>query len=174
MSFTRKFLKALGLEEEKIEEIMEAHVEVVDALKNERDTYKENADKYADTQKELDTLKNAGGDWQKKYEDEHSAFEAFKTAQKDQEDTAAKDRLYRELLKNTKVSEKRIDAIMKLTDVKALKLNDGKLDDIDALTETIKKDWADFIVTEGTEGAGTETPPGGSEGVQKHDVPLIF
>ena len=174
MAFTRKFLKALGLEEEKIEEIMDAHVEVVDALKNERDTYKENADKYADTQKELDTLKASGGDWQQKYEKEHSDFEAYKTAQTEKEETATKDSLYRELLKNTKVSEKRIDAIMKLTDVKALKLTDGKLDGVEELTENIKKDWADFIVIEGTEGAGTETPPDGGSAAKKNEVPLIF
>ena len=43
MSLTRKMLKAMGIEEEKIDQIIEAHSETVDALKKDRDTYKENA-----------------------------------------------------------------------------------------------------------------------------------
>ena len=45
MAFTRKMLKALGIEEDKIDQIMDAHVEVVDALKADRDTYKADAEK---------------------------------------------------------------------------------------------------------------------------------
>ena len=37
MSFTRRFLSALGIEAEKIDEIINAHIEVVDGLKEERD-----------------------------------------------------------------------------------------------------------------------------------------
>ena len=43
MSLTRKMLKAMGIEEEKIDQIIEAHSETVDSLKADRDTYKEDA-----------------------------------------------------------------------------------------------------------------------------------
>ena len=59
MALTRKMLKAMGIEEEKIDEIIEAHTEVVDSLKKERDTYKEDADKLTDVQKKLDDALDA-------------------------------------------------------------------------------------------------------------------
>ena len=54
MSLTRKMLKAMGIEEEKIDQIIEAHSETVDSLKADRDSYKEDAEKLKDVQKELD------------------------------------------------------------------------------------------------------------------------
>ena len=57
MAMTRKFLKAMGIEEDQIEQIIEAHTETVSALKDERDSYKEDAEKLADVQKELNTAK---------------------------------------------------------------------------------------------------------------------
>ena len=38
MSLTRKMLKAMGIEEEKIDQIIEAHSETVDSLKAVRDS----------------------------------------------------------------------------------------------------------------------------------------
>ena len=40
MALTRKMLKAMGIEEEKIDQIIEAHTETVDALKADRDKLK--------------------------------------------------------------------------------------------------------------------------------------
>ena len=62
MSLTRKMLKAMGIEEEKIDQIIEAHSETVDSLKADRDSYKEDAEKLKDVQKELDGLKAKGDD----------------------------------------------------------------------------------------------------------------
>ena len=53
MSLTRKMLKAMGIEDEKIDQIIEAHTETVDALKEQRDGYKADADKLPDVQKKL-------------------------------------------------------------------------------------------------------------------------
>ena len=41
MALTRKFLKAMGIEDEKAEEIISAHVETVNGLKGERDALQE-------------------------------------------------------------------------------------------------------------------------------------
>ena len=40
MALTRKFLSALGIEEAKIDEIISAHADTVNALKEQRDSYK--------------------------------------------------------------------------------------------------------------------------------------
>ena len=58
MALTRKFLSALGIEADKVDEIISAHTETVEALKNERDTFKADAEKLTGVQKELDDLKN--------------------------------------------------------------------------------------------------------------------
>ena len=43
MGFSRKMLKAMNIEDEKIDQIIDAHSETVDALKADRDAYKEDA-----------------------------------------------------------------------------------------------------------------------------------
>lgn len=161
MAFTRKYLKAMGIEEEKVDQIMDAHVEVVDALKADRDNYKEDAQKLSAVQKELDELKAKGEDgYKEKYEKEHKAFEDFKTEQTAKETKAAKSKAYRELLREAGVSDKRFDGIIKLTDLDGIELDsDGKIKDADKHAETIKTEWADFIVSTSTRGAQTATPP---------------
>ena len=62
MALTRKFLSALGIEADKVDEIINAHAETVNALKEERDNYKADAEKLPAVQKELDELKKSGGE----------------------------------------------------------------------------------------------------------------
>lgn len=162
MALTRKMLKAMGIEDEKIDQIIEAHTETVDALKEQRDNYKKDADKLPEVQKELDDLKEDGDDggYKDKYEKEHAAFEKYKTEQAEKETDANKRSAYKALLKDAGVSEKRIDTILKVLDPSEIELDDkGKIKDSDKVTEKIKSDWADFIVTEGKKGAETTTPP---------------
>ena len=59
MALTRKYLSALGIEAEKIDEIISAHTETVDGLKDEIAKYKGDAEKLPAVQKELDELKKA-------------------------------------------------------------------------------------------------------------------
>lgn len=160
MALTRKMLKAMGIEEEKIDQIIEAHTETVDGLKDEAKKLRADAESLPKVQKELDELKTKGDDgYKKKYEDEHAAFEKYKGEQTVKETKAAKSAAYRELLKSAGVSEKRIDSILKVSDIDAVELEDGKVKDAEKLTETIKTEWADFIVATQTQGAQTPNPP---------------
>ena len=59
VALTRKFLKALGIESDKQDEIIDAHAETVNALKEQRDNYKVDADKLVAVQKELDDLRES-------------------------------------------------------------------------------------------------------------------
>ncbi len=165
MALTRKMLKAMGIEEEKIEQIIDAHAETVDALKSERDTFKEDAGKLPAVQKELDDLKKSGGDWKTKYEKEHSDFAEYKTAQAAKETRAAKVEAYRGLLKEAGISEKRFDLILKVTDIDGVDLDDsGKIKDADKHREAIKADFSDFIEKTTTRGADVATPPKSNSG----------
>lgn len=166
MSLTRKMLKAMGIDEEKIDQIIEAHTETVDAIKKERDTFEGKASKLDGVQKELDDLKAKGDDgYKQKYEEEHSAFENYKAEQAAKETKQSKEHAFRELLKDAGVSEKRIDAIVRISDIDAIELNDeGKIKDADERTEKIKTEWADFIPTTEVKGAKTANPPSQSSG----------
>ena len=167
MSLTRKMLKAMGIEEEKIDQIIEAHTETVDGFKDKVNEYKEKAEKYDGVKKELDELKEGGDDWQKKYEKEHSDFEAYKTDVTAKETKRTKEHAVREFLKSAGVSEKRLDAVLKVTNLDDFELDkDGKIKDADKHTETVKTEWADFIETTSTQGASTATPPTNNGGTK--------
>ena len=163
MALKRSFLLGMGLTEEQVSAIVEAHAETVDSLKEQRDSYKESADKLKGVQAELDALKAKspeGDEWQEKYEAEHAAFEKFKADQETAKVAAKKDSAYRALLKECGVSENRIDAIMKITSLDDLKLDkDGNITKSDELKESVKAEWKDFIVTQNTQGTQTQTPP---------------
>lgn len=170
----KEILSAAGCPTENVDsavtKIMDGHLTSINALREERDGYKADAEKLKDVQKELDGLKAKGDpDWEKKYTDEHSAFEAYKETVAKEKATAEKAKLYRELLKANKVSEKQLDAIMKVTDLEKLTVKDGKLEGEDALSENIKSEWAGFITSESQSGASVETPPAKDGGKAKEE-----
>ena len=163
MGFSRKMLKAMGIEDEKIDQIIDAHSETVDALKADRDGFKEDAAKLAAVQKELDALKAKGDDGYKaKYEAEKAAHDALKADIAAKETKKAKTEAYRELLKGANIDEKRIATILRAEapTIDKIELDaDGKIKNAEQYTESIKSDWADFIVTQSAKGTNTATPP---------------
>lgn len=168
MALTRKLLKGMGLTDEQVDTIIEAHTETVDGLKGDIAKYEGDAKKLPGVQKELNDLKAAGdGGYKEKYEKEKKAFEDFKNEQTAKETKKAKENAYRELLKAAGVSEKRIPAILKVTDLDSVELDGDKVKDADKLTETVKTDWADFIESSKTSGAETKTPPANNTGDPK-------
>lgn len=162
MALTRKMLKAMGIEDEKIDQIIEAHSETVDALKEQRDQYKADAEKLPEVQKQLDTanqqLESAGKDsWKVKYDALKEDFDQYKADQTAKEMRSAKEKAYTELLKAAGISEKRLASVLRVSDLAAVELDEeGKVKDADKLTESIKTEWADFIPT--TTITGTPTP----------------
>lgn len=169
MSFSRRMLKALGISDEAVEQIIEEHISVVDSLKAERDSFKEAAEKLPGVQKELDTLKADGGSWQTKYQKEHDAFEAYKNEQTLKETEAAKGEAYKALLAEAGISEKRIPSILKVTDLKNIELgDDGKIKDAENHIKDIKTEWADFVTKTTTVGASTPNPSNATGGTVKY------
>lgn len=168
MALTRKILKAMGIEEEKIEQIIEAHAETVDGLKSDVQKYREAAEKLPGVEKELETLKTSGGDWKDKYEKEHTAFESYKADVSAKEAGAAKESAYRTLLAEVGVDPKRIDTVIRAEKAGFADLKigaDGKFEGSDELTKTIKANWGDFIPVTTTTGVPTAKPPVNTGGV---------
>lgn len=162
MALTRSMLKGMGLTEEQVGAIIDAHTETVDGLKESLKTAKADADKLKAVQKELDELKSTNGDdYKAKYEKEHSDFDEYKKTVANEKATAEKRSLYRDLLRECGVDAKRIDSVMKVADIDAAKVKDGKIENVEDLTKSIKSEWADFIATDSTRGANVQTPPQG-------------
>lgn len=151
-------LKGMGLTEEQVSAIIEEHTAVTNALKEERDQYKKDAAKLPAVQKELDALKAGdGNDWEKKYNDEHAAFEKYKGDVESEKTLSNIKAAYQKLLKEANVDEKRFDTITRVTDFSKMKLaKDGTLEGADDLTKQIAKDWADFVMRSRKEGAGVD------------------
>ena len=184
MAFTRKFLSALGIEADKVDEIINAHIEVVDGLKEERDNYKAAADKLADAEKKLakaeETLaKNGEGETVSKeeYDALKKEYDDYKSEITAKNTRTEKENAFRELLKSAGVSEKRLNAIIKVSDIDGLELDkDGKIKDAEKHTENVKSEWADFIETTTTRGANTANPPannGKGTGKTKEEIMAI-
>lgn len=162
MALTRAMLKGMGLTEEQIGAIIEEHTNVTNSLKEQIKTYKADAEKLTEVQKELDDLKkdNSANDWQDKYEKEHKAFDDYKKDLAAKEKTAKVKAAYRTLLVEEKVGEKHIESILKVTDFSKMSLDDeGNLVDADKLKKSIKDEWSGFIPTTETQGANPDNPP---------------
>lgn len=184
MALTRKFLSALDIEPEKIDEIIAAHSDTVEALKEERDaakreaeSYRDDAKKLPDVQKELDELKNSQGnnvfearynEMKEQHDKVKAEYDKYKADVNAAEVKRAKESAYRKLLKESNISDKRLDSIMKISNLDEIEIdNDGKLKNEDKLKASIKEEWGEFIVTERQEGAGTATPPGNNSRMPK-------
>lgn len=170
MALTVKMLKGLGLTDEQREAILEEHANTLAEIKAERDRYKETADKLPVVQKELDGYKNKGDDgYKKRYEDEHKAFEDYKSNVTAKETAAAKEKAYAELAKKAGVSDKRLQAVLRIAKAEGkldgIELDDkGGIKDSGEVEKAMKADYADFIVKESVKGANTANPPAGNGG----------
>lgn len=180
MALTRKMLSAMGIDDEKQDEIINAHIEVVNALKEERDNYQAEAKKSENLQKQIDDLhKNMDNGENSPYKVKYDAkveelndlkqqFEDYKADVSAKETEAKKSSAYKKLLKEAGISEKRLDSIIRVTDLSKVELDDeGKIKDPEELTNNIKNEWADFIVTETKHGANVSNPPANTGGSKK-------
>lgn len=170
MALTRKFLSALGIEDDKVDEIINAHTETVNALKEQRDEYKKDAEKLPLVQKELDDIKavTSGEDTFKvKYEALKEDYNKFKAEQEQKETHAKKESAYKALLQEVGISEKRINAVLKVSNVDALEFdNEGKVKDADKLKQEIGEEWSEFVVTTQTTGTKTPNPPSSNTNIK--------
>ena len=161
-SLTRKFLASIGIDEDKIDLIVEKHNEVLTEIKDERDEYKEDAAKLPDIEKELNTVKEqmAGTDpYKEKFETLQKEYDEFKADVESKQTTAKKENAFRHILKDIGIPDKRIDSVVKVSDINGIELTEDGIKDEETLKESLKKEWSDFITTTKVEGATSANPP---------------
>ena len=178
MALTRKMLKAMGIDEEKIDQIIEAHSETVDSLKADRDNYKKDADLLKSVREELDELKAKGDDgWKEKHDKLKGEFDQYKTDVLAKETRTAKEAAYRAILKDANLSEKGIEKAIKYAEWDKIELEaDGKLKGASDHIRAVKEEWAEYVTTTTTTGAKTSNPPannGTGTGKTKEEIMAI-
>ncbi|MGN0076224.1 MAG: hypothetical protein ACI38Z_04540 [Parafannyhessea sp.] len=168
MALTRKMLRAMGIEDEKADEIIEAHAETVDALKQKAADAGRGGEEAETLRKQVEQLKaelakaQEAGDpdgIKAKYEEERKAFEDYKAQVAAKDADRTKRTLYRRLLADAGVDPRRMDSIMRVADLSKVTVKDGAIEGAEELEKGIKEDWADFIPTTSTQGAKPATPP---------------
>ena len=190
MSLTRRMLKAMGIESDAIDQIIEAHTETVDALKEQRDGYKAQADKAGTLGKELeetkaklkDALDSGSQDELKRVNDEQAAeleklkkaneslqseFDEYKADVEASDAKRRKSDAYMELLEKAGIAPKYAGKVLKVTNLDDIELDDdGTVKDADEAIKGIVSEWPEFIAKKETKGADTETPPTTSKTIE--------
>ena len=164
MAFTREFIRNAAKESG-----VEIPKELEDALVQEhisaRDTYTEGKVKKALEESKTEPVKVKET---QEYKDLKKAFDDYKAGQEAKESRAAKESKYREILKAAGIPEKRVAAVLRVSDLDSVELDDkGEIKGADKLTESIKTEWADFIPTTRTKSPTVDTPPEGGEPAKK-------
>ena len=179
MALTRKMLKAMGIEDEKIDQIIEAHAETVDGLKESLKKAQADAQALPGLQKQLDKanadLEAAKKDgWKDKHDDLKKEFEDYKKDVTAKETKAAKEAAARAYYESKGITGKALGVAMRGSgpEIEALELGeDGKIKDTKALDALVAGDFSGLVDQTHTEGASTSTPPAGAGGAKsKEDI----
>lgn len=157
MALTRKFLKALGVSEEAIEEIITAHTDVTDELKAQLKTTQ-------DAQKQLDAVTAERDDLQKKLNDPAQAnriaeLEKQIAEYQKRETTAQKRTALTALLEKIGIDKRGFARVLAATDLDGVEMDGENIKDADKLAESLKTEWSDLITEPGATGKPPQTPP---------------
>ena len=169
MALTRKMLKAMGIEDEKIDQIIDAHTETVDGLKDKLRTAEEDSKKLKDVQKEVDDLKEKGDgneNYKEKYEKEKKAFEDYKKDVEGKAAAEAKEKAARAYFEGKGITGTNLEIALRGSkeEISGLELDGEKIKDAKALDDLISGTYKGLVGKKQTQGAGTDTPPGNGGG----------
>ena len=163
MALTRRLLKGMGLTDEQVDTIIEAHTDTVDGLKDQIATYKADAEKLPGVQKELDDLKKEGGDggFKAKYEKEKKDFQDYKAGIEAKESAAAKEKAARAYFQGKGIPAESMALVIRgaKAEIDGLELDGEKIKDSKALDDLLSGDYKGLIGKETKTGTNTQTPP---------------
>ena len=160
MSLSRSYLKTLGLNDDQISAVIEAHGETVTALNtkySELETRYNGAKKSADQlpaiQKELDDLKKS--DFKSKFEAEQSAHNALKESISREKAHTAKEKAVRAYYEGKNIKGNNLTIAMRGTNLDRLQLDDsGNLADTAALDALVDGDFKPLVSVHRTVSSG--------------------
>lgn len=152
-----EILSEAGLDKDRASDaagkIMDGHTASINVLREraesaetQRDTYKAEADKLSVVQKELDDMKKAG--WERKFQDERAAFDAYKADVNERETRAAKENAVRAYYQARNITGNGLEIAMRgsTAEIAALELDEtGNIRDAAALDALVNGDFAALV-----------------------------
>lgn len=175
MALTRKLLKGMGLSEEQIDSIIDAHTDSLEGLQNKVKALETEAAEAKDLKKQLEDQKG-GKDWKAEHDKVKKELDDYRAEQQGKELSAKKRAAYKTLLEQEKIDPKRIDTVLKADRdrIEGIELDGDTVKDADKLVEGIKADWGDFVVTQVKKGVNNAKPPKTGGGtMSKEDIMAI-
>lgn len=173
MALTRKLLKGMGLTDEQVDTIIEAHTDTVDGLKDQIATYKADAEKLPGVQKELDDLKkeDADGGYKAKYEKEHKDFQNYKDGITAKETAAAKEKAARAYFESKGIPADSMGLVIRgaKAEISGLELDGEEIKDSTALDALLNGDYKGLVGKITKTGTDTQNPPDTTGGKMTRD-----
>lgn len=164
MALTRKFLKALGIEEDKIEEIITAHGETVAALKDEIDKAEQSAKDSAAAaqerdklQKRVEALEKTSGDAAKV----QAEYDAYRQQVETDKANAGKKALIKKALEDAHANPAAIDLMLNTVKLDDVEMDGEALKDAEAVLKPIREAHAGLFGTVQNQGTPPLNPPAG-------------
>lgn len=160
MALTRKLLKGMGLTEEQIDSIIDAHTDTLEGLQSKVKSLEADDAKLKDVQKELNDLKG-GKDWKAEHDKVKKELDDYRAEQQGKELTAKKRAAYKALLEKEKIDPDLIETVLKADreKIQSIELDGDAVKDESKLTEGIKADWGKFVTTTVKKGVNNAKPP---------------
>lgn len=177
MALTRKLLKGMGLTDEQVETIIEAHTDTVNGLKDDINRYKADAEKLTGVQKDLDDLKAKGDDgWKDKHDKLRKEFDDYKDEQTAKETRAAKEKAVRAYYASENITGTSLDIAMKASndEINGVELDEkGAIKDVTALKTLVGGTLSGLVSTTKITGVNTPNPPANTSGTYKNKAEIM-
>lgn len=166
MALTRKLLKGMGLTDEQVDTIIEAHTDTTDGLKAKIETLEVDAKDLPKIRKQLEQaeadLEAAKKDgWKDKHDQVKKDFDDYKAEQTRKEARAEKEKAVRAYLESKNIKGGNLTIAMRglSAEVDAADLEGDKLKDTKALDDLIAGDLAGLVTTTTERGAPPPANP---------------
>lgn len=181
MALTRKFLAALGIDADKVDEIIAAHTETVNGLKGQLEKAEAEAEKVKDVQKQLDDL-NAEIKNKYKTKEEYDKldkeYKDYRNEISGKEAAAAKEKAVRAYFESKGIKGANLDIAIRGSkdEINGVELDGEKIKDAKALDELIAGTFKALVSTTSAKGAETNNPPGNDgkgDGKTKEEIMKI-
>lgn len=182
MALTNALLKSLEIDGDKRDTIMAAHQDTLAEIKAERDGLRDKAARVPELEKQVEELraKIPTEDWKARYEAEHEALQAkvsehekyVAEVERSRADAEKRD-LYKAMLLEQGIDPKRVDTVVKVTDLSGVIVKEGQLENREELAAKAAEEWKDFVVKSITKGASVDNPHGGGSAKTKDEIMAI-
>lgn len=173
MAFKRADLAGLGIESDKIQILIDWHMETVKGLQAKIDENKDNSDEFAKVKAELEQAKNdlktandkitayEKDDYKTKYESEKLAREKLESDNANRETLAKKEKAFKSLLKDKQYSEEAAKLIIgKGGYIDKIELDTkGNIKNADSILGDVQSDFSMFTPKESNQSASPASPP---------------